>query len=260
MSLPETVDAFVPSNFQDLLTQGHFRPAHIELSELQKLDSSLDIFKSTLELSKKLYSQTLLNHCFRCFYFALAILRNGFPSNTPSVRQIPGDVVVKKLYLTCLLHDFGLSNHTEAQSHPAHDMTFEFHGGIMAYEHLRDEYASSLSLNDSQIADITQGIMLHTAPFEHGKSSAVGILIQLSAFLDAFGYGAFGRDSMECLIHRDTVQEIEQAFPRVDMGQIKEGFENMFEVKPDCLVSHFPAYFQNKDHPLLGDRSVVDSH
>ncbi|KIK63991.1 hypothetical protein GYMLUDRAFT_241215 [Collybiopsis luxurians FD-317 M1] len=256
MPLPEKFDAFVPSNFVELLAQSNFQPAPLKLAELRELDSSIVTFGSSLKLAEKLYSQLLFNHCQRCYYFALAILSNGFPSNSPSVPQIPRETVVKELYLTCLLHDFGLSTHIDTTTHPAHDMTFEFHGGIMAYEHLRAEYISTHQLNDIQIADITQSIMLHTAPFEHGKSSALGMLMQLSAFLDVFGYGVFGPDSMEKLIHRDTVREIEQAFPRGDMAQLDRQSQIMFEEKPNCLTSHFLFH----KRPLLGSYPVADSH
>ncbi|KIK63985.1 hypothetical protein GYMLUDRAFT_40200 [Collybiopsis luxurians FD-317 M1] len=257
MPLPETFDAFVPSKFVDLLARAKFNPVYVELAELRELDETISTFKSSLELAEKFYSPTLLDHCLRCYYFALAILHSGFPSQTPFVPQIPRDVLVKELYLTCLLHDIGLSSNKDVTTHPAHTMTFEFHGGIMAYEHLRADYAPSQQLKDSQIANITQSIMLHTSVFGQGMSSAAGSLMQLTAFLDVFGFGVFGPDSMTSRINRDTVREIEQAYPRTDIAELDQEFQTLIESRPTCLLNHFPFY---TGKPELGPDPVSDSH
>ncbi|KIK63984.1 hypothetical protein GYMLUDRAFT_40199 [Collybiopsis luxurians FD-317 M1] len=136
-------------------------------------------------------------------------------------------------------------------------MTFEFHGGIMTYEHLRAEYTRSQQLRDSQIANITQNIMLHTSLFEQGMSSAAGILIQLSALFDISGYGTFGPDSMASLVNRDTVREIEQAFPRTNMAEVDQELQALAESKPTCLLNHFPIY---QDDRALGPDPASDSH
>jgi cyanamide hydratase family protein with HD domain len=259
MPLPETFDAFVPSNFASLLTRANFHPSHIRLAELKELDDSLMPFKKSFELAEKLYTQTLLDHCLRTYYFALAVLNNGFPSNTPSVPQIACDELVRQVYLTCLLHDFGLSTHQDVISHPARDMTFEFHGGLIAYEHLRSEYSSILQLTDSQVADITQSIMLHTVPFETGASSAVGILVQMCSMFDMLGYGAFGPGSMENVFHRETVREIELAYPRGDLVQFStQDVQGMLEAKPNCLMSHARPAFMERF--MKGTHSLADSH
>ncbi|KAF5391122.1 hypothetical protein D9757_003043 [Collybiopsis confluens] len=254
MTLPDTFDTFVPTNFSQLLTQVKFQPKYIGFAELKELDSTVGIFKSSLELAEQVYSPALLNHCQRCYYFALAILHSGYPSKSPFVPQISRDALVKEIYLTSLLHDFGLSTNDYVTSHPAHTMTFEFAGGIIAYEHLRAGYAASQQLKDVQIAQIAQSIMLHTSLFDRGNSSAAGTLIHLAAFLDIGGYGSFGPDSMATMINRDTVREIEEAFPRSDMAEVDQEFQTIEESKPTCLLNHFSQGAE------LGDNPVSASH
>jgi hypothetical protein len=229
------------------------------LAELKGLDNSPITFKKSSEDAKKLYTETILNHCLRTYYFALAILNNGFPSNTPSVPQIARDELLKKVYLTCLLHDIGFSAHQDVTSHPTRDMTFEFHGGFVAYEHLRAEYSSTLQLSDAHIADITQSIMLHSIPFEVGTSSAAGSLVQLGAMFDMLGYGAFGPGSMESVLDRESVREIELAYPRGDLVQVTgKGVQGMLQIKPDCLLGHGQPDFLER--LIKGTPSLADSH
>ncbi|KAF5391222.1 hypothetical protein D9757_003051 [Collybiopsis confluens] len=138
---------------------------------------------------------------------------------------------------------------------PSSRHEFRVRGGIMAYEHLRTEYAPHQQLTDFQIANITQSIMLHPVAFEQGQSSPVAMLTHLGAFLDVYGYGALGPDSMDSLIHRDTVREIERAFPRLDMNEMTVTFGTMLKGKPDSFFAHFLH-----ERQLLGDGSVADTH
>ncbi|KAJ3986413.1 hypothetical protein F5890DRAFT_995248 [Lentinula detonsa] len=243
MALPETFDAFVPTNFADFFARVD-TPTHIGLTELRELeDDVVNSFEISYKYAEKLCSQTILDHSLRCYYFSLAMLHN-FPSNTPSVPQISRGELIKRVYLTCLLHDVGISSHEIATTHPAHDMTFEFHGGIMVYEHLRAEYIPSLRLNDSQIADITQSIMLHDVPFQTGMSSATGMLVHISAFIDIFGYDTAPPNTIERALHRDTKREIEKAFPRDGMTLFGVQVEEMMKAKPNCLLGHLPNFLE----------------
>lgn len=171
MPLPQTFDAFVPSNFGQLVARANFAPAYVSLEELKTFDAMAAEFQKSYELTKKLSAEIILSHCVRMYYYSLAILHSGFPSNTPLVPQITREELIKRVYLGVILHDLGLSTHAEVVAHPAHEMTFEFSGGIMAYEHLLQTYGSSL--NTFQVGDITQSIMLHTSPFDAGMSSAL---------------------------------------------------------------------------------------
>lgn len=243
MPVPDTFDAFVPSNFADLFATAEI-PPYIGLTELRELERNVvNKFQPSYLHAQKLCSKMILNHSLRCYYLALAILQS-FPSKTPSIPQISRDELIGRVYLACILHDLGLSSHEEAIAHPTRDMTFEIHGGILAYEHLRAEYAPDLQLNNSQIADVAQSIMLHTVSFQTGLSSAAGMLLYVSAFIDVVGYDAAPPNTKEHAITHDTVREIEKAFPLDGMtlrfgGQIQE----MLDAKPNCLVSHSVSLF-----------------
>lgn len=235
MPLPQTFDAFVPSNFGQLVARANFKPTYISLEELKTFDAIAVEFQKSYELSKKLYPEVILSHCVRMYYYSLAILHSGFPSNTPLVPQITREELIKRVYLGVILHDLGLSTHAEAVAHPAHEMTFEFSGGIMAYEHLQ---TYGPSLNTSQVGDITQSIMLHTSPFDAGMSSATAMLVQLSALFDLGGYSVLGDPNLDCMLHQDTVKEIRDAVPKGQFAEFSEGISKMMEAQPNCLMSH----------------------
>ncbi|KAE9388353.1 hypothetical protein BT96DRAFT_927148 [Gymnopus androsaceus JB14] len=236
MAIPQTFDAFVPSNFEKLIAKGNFKPTYVGLEELKAFDTAE--FRKSYELAKKLTSESIFNHSLRMYYYSLAILHSGFPSKTPSVPQIAREEVFKRVYLGTVLHDLGLSTNEEVTTHPSHEMTFEFTGGIIAFEHLVQTYGPLL--NASEIGDVTQSIMLHTNPFNAGMSSATAMLVQLSAFFDLGGYDAFGRpELLDCMLHADTVKEIQDAIPKEQLAkEFLSGLEVMVKAKPNCIVAH----------------------
>ncbi|KAE9392101.1 hypothetical protein BT96DRAFT_1023742 [Gymnopus androsaceus JB14] len=88
---------------------------------------------------------------------------------------------------------------------PAHNMSFELSGAIVAFEHLRATYTRSphqhhrQQLDSEQISDITQSMIscFTVFRFEPGMSSPVGVLIQISAMfdiLDSSAYDGVARD------------------------------------------------------------------
>ncbi|KAJ7050405.1 hypothetical protein C8F01DRAFT_1264081 [Mycena amicta] len=227
MALPETFDAYVPSNLKAFFSLARLQPTYVPFDTLHRavpLDSE---HTASFEHSKNLVPHEGFIHSIRCFYFALGILYSG------------------RLYHTALLHDLGWTDKEEGLAHPAHAMSFELHGGIMAYEHL---LARAPSLDAKQVGDIVQSIMLHTiAPeWPSGTSSATAMLMSLSAWFDVGGYEIEGPGSRDAIIHRETVREIEKEYPRGDFAA--EGgviFGKEFKNKPDCLLSHYPGAPEN---------------
>ncbi|KAK7457105.1 hypothetical protein VKT23_010407 [Stygiomarasmius scandens] len=243
MSVPETFDAFVPSAASDLISRATFQARYVPLSVLRDLDFEKQ-FKASYDLAQKVDTTAVFNHCLRCYYFSLLILHSGFPSNTPGVAQISRDELFKRVYLTSVLHDVALSHDELVLTHPARGMSFELQGGIMTYDHLHEKYPS---LDVVQVGDIVQGIMLHTTQFTRGTSSAAGILILLSTVFDLLGYSGLGPDVFEKMLHRDSVQEIEDAFPRENMrNELVQDFTEMLKEKPNCLISHGDPDFLEK--------------
>ncbi|KAJ6482465.1 hypothetical protein C8R45DRAFT_1099751 [Mycena sanguinolenta] len=218
MTFPSTFDAYVPSNGLDFFAVSNFTPTYVPLTP----------------------PATFL-HVIRCFYFALALLYTGFPSGTPGVPQIAFDELTLRLYHTTLLHDLGFSNTSEAPNNPAHAMTFELHGGFMAYDHL---HAAAPNLDAYQVGDIVQSIVLHTSQWPFGNSSANQILMSISAMLDVGGYNGTALPGLNfsSLWHPKTVEEIEKAYPRGNFYQEGiAGLDSEFGRKPNCLLSHVPG-------------------
>ncbi|KAJ7481937.1 hypothetical protein FB451DRAFT_1444720 [Mycena latifolia] len=238
MPFAQTYDAFVPSNYSAFLAGANFTAGYVPFETLSAvpLDAA---HVATYQFSKKITPHYAFLHAIRCFYFALALLYNGFPSGTPGVPQIAFEELAGRLYHASLLHDLGWSTTPEARAHPAHAMTFELHGGFMAYEHL---HATAPALDAHQVGDIVESIVLHTSLWPSGNSSATKTLLTVSAFFDAAGYPGQVPGSFDRLFNRTTVQEIEQAYPRGEFAL--EGTEILnreWDLKPDCLLSHLPG-------------------
>ncbi|KAJ7759699.1 hypothetical protein B0H14DRAFT_3596046, partial [Mycena olivaceomarginata] len=195
-----------------------------------------DAHKAATAYTEKHLATLAFDHSLRTYYFALAIMHNGFPSGTPGVPQITFEELQKRLYHACVMHDLGWTSHPEGLNHPARKMSFEIFGGIMAYDFLR---AVDPTLDAEQVGDIVQSIMLHTTEYTAGQSSAVGTLVTLGVSFDVMGYDAFGPGTFN-YVHCKTVQEIEKQFPRgtffKDANKIG-GKE--FDLKPNCILGHF---------------------
>ncbi|KAJ7707205.1 hypothetical protein B0H14DRAFT_3643671 [Mycena olivaceomarginata] len=141
-------------------------------------------------------------------------MHNGFPSGNPGVPQITFEELQKRLYHACVMHDLGWTSHPDGLNHPARKMSFEIFGGIMS-------------------------IMLHTAEYTAGQSSAVVTLVTLGASFDVMGYYAFGPGTFN-YVHRKTVQEIEKQFPRgTFFKDVNEIGGKEFDLKPNCILGHF---------------------
>ncbi|KAJ7465419.1 hypothetical protein B0H11DRAFT_1922222 [Mycena galericulata] len=216
MPFPQTFDAYVPSNTLDFLALSNIKPDYVpfETFNAVPLDAAA---AASFAYVKRITPPAVFIHVLRTFYFALALLYNGFPSGTPGVPQIAFHDLTQRIYHTCILHDLGWTNTTEGLSDPAHMMTFELHGAFMAYEHLP---AVAPTFSDSQQ------------------------LMSLTAFFDVEGFDSPGpgRIDYSLLFNCTTVQEIEKAYPRGDFfNQGSAATEREFEQKPNCLLSHLPG-------------------
>ncbi|KAJ7883554.1 hypothetical protein B0H14DRAFT_2702215 [Mycena olivaceomarginata] len=210
-------DAFVPSNGPEFLAASTIQPTYVPFTTLSAVPIDTAAHAASFAYAKKLSPPGVFLHVVRCFYFALALLYTGFPSGTPGVPQIGFEELSMRLYHTTLLHDLGWSNNTEVLDHPAHAMTFELHGGFMAYEHL------------------------HTAAPD---LDADQILMSVSALFDIGGYNGTGIAGLDYkrLWHPKTIEEIEKAYPRGDFyHQALAAVDREFTQKPNCLASHFPG-------------------
>ncbi|KAJ7080958.1 hypothetical protein B0H15DRAFT_474944 [Mycena belliarum] len=237
-TFPQTFDAFLPSNFSDLLALAKFRPGYVPFETLRAVPLDAE-HAASFEYSQKLTPPEGFLHTLRTYYFSLALLANGFPSGTPGVPQISFEELNRRLYHTCLLHDLGWTMTPEGRAHPAHAMTFELHGAFMAYEYLHN---AAPDLDAHQVGDIVESIVLHTSEWASGMSSAVKTLLTLTANFDIFGYNATVPGPYAQLLNRQTVAEVEKEYPRGSfVNDLKVIFDREFALKPDCLVSHFPG-------------------
>ncbi|KAJ6562413.1 hypothetical protein B0H19DRAFT_1144424 [Mycena capillaripes] len=236
MPFHRTFDAYVPSSTEEFFALAKVQADYVPFETLRSVP--LDpAHTASFEYSKKITPPEGFVHAIRCYYFALAMLHNGFPSETPGVPQITFEELNRRIYHTCILHDLGWTKTAEGRAHPANAMTFELHGGIMAYDHL---HSAAPNLDAQQVGDIVQSIVLHTTLWPSGKSSATGALMCLSAWFDVAGYHEAGPGSR--FVNRKTVQEIEKEFPRGNLAaEGGEILEREFSEKPHCLLAHYPG-------------------
>ncbi|KAJ7186577.1 hypothetical protein C8R46DRAFT_1273251 [Mycena filopes] len=241
MGFPQFFDAYVPSNGPAFLAASKITPTYVPFETLKAVEIPAAAQAATFAYAKRITPPGVFGHVLRCFYFALALLHSGFPSGTHGVAQIEFNELALRLYHTTLLHDLGWSNTTEALTHPAHAMTFELHGGIMAYDHL---HAAAPNLDPFQVGDIVESIVLHTSQWASGNSSATQILMTLSAFFDVGGFNGTGIAGLDYkrLFHPQTVREIEEAVPRADFEEAGiAAVDKEFAKKPNCLLGHYPG-------------------
>ncbi|KAJ7791693.1 hypothetical protein B0H14DRAFT_2934553 [Mycena olivaceomarginata] len=170
-------DAFVPSGGPDFLA--------VPFTTLSAVPIDTAAHAASFAYAQKLTPPASFLDVLRCFYFALALLYTGFSSGTPGVPQIGFEELSN---LDALVLD-----------HPAHAMTFELHGGFMAYE------------------------QLHTAAPD---LDAQQFLMSVSALFDIGGYNGTGIVGLNSslLWHPKTT-------PR--------HFDREFVQKPNCLMSHY---------------------
>ncbi|KAJ7617225.1 hypothetical protein FB45DRAFT_1104466 [Roridomyces roridus] len=238
MVFSSTYDAFVPSNYTQFFSLG-IQPHYVPFNTLNASFIPDLAQQASFTYAKRFTPPTVFLHCLRVFYFGLAMLYNGFPSQTPGVAQISFNELSSRFYHAAVLHDIAWSSDPIVTADPAHGMTFEMQGAFMSYAHL---HLTAPAYTAEQVGDIAESITLHTSTWAGGNSSATQILLAIAVDFDAVGYDAFGPGSLDFLVNRTTVAEIEAQFPRGDLAaEIIQIMEKQFEEKPNSLLSHFPG-------------------
>ncbi|KAE9386720.1 hypothetical protein BT96DRAFT_1026129 [Gymnopus androsaceus JB14] len=233
-----TFDAFVPTTVAQILASSIFQPTYVPFATIHntylELQSS---FNSTFVFSQNITLPETFKHSERMVHYGLALLHStGFPKNTPGVAQISFAELSKRFFLSAIMHDVGVTNNTEALTHPAHAMSFELWGAFMAYDHLHETLPE---LNAVQVGDITESIALHTTQYLQGNSSATGWLLQNTAIFDIWGYDVYGPGSFAPFWNTQTIAEIEQAFPRdTFIAEFEADLTEQEVLKPNCIFTH----------------------
>lgn len=119
----------------------------------------------------------------------MAILIQQFPTQAATLSP-------STLSLACLLHDIGTT--------PAHlratQLSFEYYGGVLALDLLRDA-------PQSQAEAVAEAVIRHQDVGTSGKLTFLGQLLQLSTLYDNTG----GNPDV---VHADTRSDVNAAFPR----------------------------------------------
>ncbi|KAJ7214240.1 hypothetical protein C8J57DRAFT_1397440 [Mycena rebaudengoi] len=191
MILSATFDAFVPANLTAFLASTKVQPNFISFDALNSIIPLDGASKASYEYAQRMLPKIGFLHVLRTYFYALVILFNGFPSGTPGVPQITFQELNTRLYHAAILHDLGWTPGPDSIAPPL--------------------------LDAHQVGDIVQSIMVHTSEFGIGEASAVESLLSLGANFDVGGFDFLG-GATESVFNRTTVQQIEKAFPRGNLG------------------------------------------
>jgi hypothetical protein len=240
--LSASYNAFVPSNVSAFAALANFTstPPYVPFDQIHRLIQPLDEkYNITRAYVAEVNSPDVINHNLRALSYALGLLQTGFPSqSSPAAQQIATEELTERLYLTSILHDTGLTRDKKTLENPAHVLSFELFGALLAYDHLHAvKYPST---NDKFIGDVAQSIVFHTSILPGGNSSAVAALIHLSTYLDVGGWDIFGPGLLRNFWNNQTVEDIEKAFPRLNFStEMGDDLAEMLHDKPDCIVGHY---------------------
>lgn len=131
--------------------------------------------------------EPMYHHSLRVYHYGLAIKKYRFPSWSFSDETY---------FLACLLHDIGATEENLQKTR----LSFEFYGGFLALEVLRDAAASSSSPDaiapQEQAESVAEAIIRHQDLCEVGTITAVGQLLQLATI---FGTSRFTEELLEII-------------------------------------------------------------
>lgn len=130
------------------------------------------------------------NHSMRVYYYGRAMQMMHLKQWTFSPETY---------MLCCLMHDIG----TTSENLRATLMSFEFYGGMLAYNLLLEEGAEK-----AQAEAVMEAIVRHQDVGDTGTITAVGQLLQLATIFDNMG-------GHEELVHKDTIASVCKEYPRL---------------------------------------------
>ena len=169
--------------------------AQIQSPAKPLLVESLPVPSTQLVKDVKAYAQQHLpeptfNHSMRVYHYGRAIQLQHFPQWTFSAETY---------MLCCLLHDIG----TTPENLKATLMSFEFYGGMLAYDLLTKQGAEK-----AQAEAVMEAVVRHQDVGKVGTITAIGQLLQLATIFDNMG----GHSE---LVHQETIQSVVAAHPRL---------------------------------------------
>ena len=180
-AVPRSLDKLVASR------KNPQSPRPIKVEDISIPESSL--VKQITEYAKGNLPGPAFNHSMRVFYFGQAITMQHFPDWHYSPET---------WLLACLLHDIGT---TEANMNRT-QMSFEFQGGMLAYELLIKNGAPQ-----SQAEAVAETIIRHQDVGDTGNVSMLTAVIHFATLFDNAGGNAQ-------LVHKETIESVVKAWPR----------------------------------------------
>lgn len=202
--------------------------------------SAFDLPASTIavaarELCRSVSAPFIYNHCMRSYLFARHLATaNGMK---------PGaDYDDELVFLACLLHDLGATEHANG------DQRFEVDGADAAADFLRTR-----GLADDRIATVWRAVALHTSDGICHRFGNVEAVTQMGVAADVFGRD---RDAIPVAF----ADAVHATWPRYDIGYtLATAIVEQVETNPaKASPLNFPGHLYNLHHPAGSLPSYFD--
>ncbi|TDZ26829.1 Cyanamide hydratase [Colletotrichum orbiculare MAFF 240422] len=202
------------------------KPQPLLVDDVEFPEDDAIVAKTKTYAKEKLPEHTF-NHSMRVFYFASAIIKQQFPEHHDALSPVT-------LALTCLLHDIGTTNENLHTTR----LSFEFYGGILALNLLKDEYGAS----SDQAEAVCETIIRHQDLGKDGTITLLGQVIQLATLYDNVSEHP-EIDNFGKIIHETTREDVNKRFPRLGwLGCFADTIRKEIELKPWCHTTHIPDF------------------
>ncbi|PLB44807.1 cyanamide hydratase [Aspergillus steynii IBT 23096] len=160
----------------------------------------------------------IFNHSMRVYHYGTAIRMQQFPN------WIWTERTQETYFLTCMLHDIGLSPEVLHKTR----LSFEFWGGFNALQVLIDH---KIACDREQAESVAEAIIRHNDFGEDGMITTMGLLTQIATTFDNGSKNSF-------LVHPGTLQRVIEAYPRLRWNEfvVKCG-AGEYDEKPWCHLT-----------------------
>ena len=196
---------------------GFQRPRHIDIEDIRIPDTQ--IVREATELVESCSPQFLVNHCFRSYFFGVAV-----------GRHLKLDPDLELLFLSCIMHDLGVTESYDS------DGSFELNGARAAHEFLLAHEVPT-----DKAALVHESIALHSSVGIAHKREPEIALLHYGAGVDVIGFRieAIAPQARDAIVERYPRLQLKDKFGAMVVDQAAR--------KPTCHIEgHVGLGFRKK--------------
>ncbi len=196
---------------------GFQRPRHIDIDDIKVPDTQ--IVRQATELVESCSPDFLVNHCFRSYFFGVAVGRH--------LKLRPD---LELLFLSCIMHDLGVTEEYDS------DGSFELNGARVAHDFLVQH-----DIAGDKAALVHESIALHSSVGIADKREPEIALLHYGAGVDVIGFRieAIAPGAREAILDRYPRLLLKEKFGAMVVDQARR--------KPTChIAGHVGLGFHKK--------------